>query len=30
MGWVKAYEYDLGFCIFNTLVQANPKWQRLW
>jgi hypothetical protein len=25
MGWVEAYEYDLGFCIFSTLVQANPN-----
>lgn len=25
MGWVEAYEYDLGFCISSTLVQPNPN-----
>jgi hypothetical protein len=25
MGWVKVYEYDLGFYILNTLAQVNPN-----
>jgi hypothetical protein len=25
MGWVKVYEYDLGFYILDTLAQVNPN-----